>query len=65
MKQIFDKIKVTCHTCGTPLDGEDIPRIGDRFYCRSDYEKASPEEKAENRKMERESELLKNILQDS
>ena len=62
MKEIFDKIRVTCHTCGTPLNGEDIPKIGDEYYCQSDYEKASPEEKIQNKTIEDDYNFWTNIL---
>jgi hypothetical protein len=44
------------------LFGEDIDHIGDRFYCRSDYEKEI--EKPENEKMRRNNEYVKKILSD-
>ena len=46
MITIFPKIHAECETCGMKLFGEDLDHIGDRFYCRSDYDKEL--EKPEN-----------------
>ena len=62
MIQIFNKIKAECAVCKTPLNGEDLLKRGNRFYCRSDYERTSPQEKAENRRMLKDSNLAKRIL---
>jgi hypothetical protein len=60
MREIFSKIKAKCFTCKTPLNGEDLNRIGDKFYCQSDYEKEI--EKPENEKIRRENIFIKRIL---
>ena len=62
MGQIFDKIKTKCVICGTPLNGEDIDLIDGKYYCRSDFEKASPQEKAANKSVQDTSDFLKQIL---
>ena len=62
MIKVFDNIHAECEICGTPLWGENLLRRGNKFYCQSDYEKTSPEEKAENKRIEDESNFLKNIL---
>jgi hypothetical protein len=48
MKNVFDKIRAVCYVCGTPLDGKELLRRGDKYYCESDYEKTSVREKLEN-----------------
>jgi hypothetical protein len=63
MKWIFDKVHVTCETCGMKLFGEDIDHIGDRFYCRSDYEKEK--EKPQNEIMRKNNEYITKILSDT
>lgn len=51
MKTLFKKIKALCHTCGTPLNGVDLLKRGDNYYCPSDYQKDSSQEKNENKRI--------------
>lgn len=51
MRQLFKKIKAVCHTCGTPLNGIDLLKKGDYYYCPSDFEKESSKEKNENKRI--------------
>lgn len=51
--RIFSKIKAECAVCGTPLNGENLLRRGDKYYCQSDYEKTSPAERRENKRIKR------------
>ena len=60
MIEIFKKIKAKCVICGTPLNGEEIDKIGDYYYCRSDYEKEM--EKPENERVRKEDEFVKRFL---
>ena len=62
MIKVFDNIHAECETCGMDLWGEDIDHIGNRYYCRSDFEKASPQEKAANKSVQDTSDFLKQIL---
>lgn len=64
MKQVFNKIKTECAECGTPLQGANLLKRGDKYYCPSDYERLSPSEKAENRRILKVSNFLKKILSD-
>lgn len=50
MKEIFDKTKAVCDVCGTPVD--ERRKRGDKYYCQSDFDKTSAEEKIENAKTE-------------
>ena len=50
MIEVFKKIKAECAICGTPLNGINLLKRGNRYYCLSDFDKTSPEEKAENKK---------------
>lgn len=47
------KIWTTCDTCGTGLVGRKLNRIGDKYYCHSDYSKQL--EKERNKEIERKS----------
>jgi hypothetical protein len=60
MRETFKKIKAKCVVCSTPLNGENLLRIGDNFYCQSHYEKET--EKPENERMKRENDFIKRIL---
>ena len=62
MKSVFKKIKTVCAECGTPLNGEDLLKRGDNYYCPSDYQRTSSREKAVNRKLIKESNFIKRIL---
>lgn len=53
MKQLFKKIKVVCHTCGTPLNGVNLLKKGEYYFCPSDFEKESSQEKNENERINR------------
>ena len=48
MKNVFDKIRTECVICGMPLNSDTLLRRGDKYYCQSDYEKTSVNEKLEN-----------------
>ena len=65
MIQIFDKIKTECAVCKTPLNGENLLKRGNRYYCQADYDRTSPEEKQENKRMIKESEWLQNLLREN
>ena len=56
------KIIANCETCGTHLVGENLNRIGDRYYCHSDYSKEL--ERSINRKIERENKAVRNLLKE-
>lgn len=43
-------IKTKCAECGTPLWGINLNKRGGLYYCSADFERLSPEEKAENEK---------------
>lgn len=49
MKNVFDNIRAECAICGTPLNGDNLKRRGDKYFCESDYEKTSPAELLENK----------------
>ena len=63
MIQIFDKIRTECAECGTPLNGTNLLKRGDKYYCQADYERLSPKEKIENKKTKDESEFIQKILE--
>jgi recombinational DNA repair protein (RecF pathway) len=48
MKNVFEKVRAECSICGTPLNGDNVLRRGNKYYCHSHYEKTSPSEKQEN-----------------
>jgi len=62
MRQILEKISTECAECGTPLNGANLRRRGDKYYCAADYDRTSPEEKAINREMKKESEFWQELL---
>ena len=62
MIQVFKKIKAECAECGTPLNGVDLLKRGDKYYCPSDYERLSLQEKAENEKIKNEYNFLKRMF---
>jgi hypothetical protein len=62
MRQVFDKIKTECTVCGTPLNGVDLLRRGDKFYCPSDFDKTGPAELNENRKIKEDDEFWRRVL---
>jgi len=64
MKQIFDKTKAVCAECGTPLNGVDLFKRGDSYYCSADFQRTSPQEKAENRKITEANNYFKRFLSD-
>jgi ribosomal protein L33 len=49
MKDVFKKIRVECYECGQPLNGDNLRKRGDRYYCATDYEKTSPNELQQNK----------------
>ena len=51
MLEVFKKIKAECAVCGTPLNGTNLLKRGNRYYCPSDFDKTSPEEKTENKRI--------------
>ncbi len=55
-------IKTTCAECGTALNGINLNRRGDEFYCPADFERLSPEENIENRELERELDIYKSMF---
>ena len=59
------KIKTTCAECGTPLWGNNLNKRGDLYYCSADFERLSPEEKAENAKKVREYDDYKKMFDSS
>lgn len=59
--EVFKKIKAECAECGTPLNGVDLLKRGDRYYCPSDYERLSVQEKIETNKMEDEHSLFQKV----
>lgn len=62
MRQVFSKIKAECTVCGTPLNGVNLLRRGDKFYCPSDYEKTSPAELNMDRRIIIEDEFWRGVL---
>ena len=58
-------IKAKCAECGTPLWGENLNKRGDLYYCPADFERLSPEEKAENAKKVREYDDYKKMFDSS
>ena len=64
MKTVFKKIKAKCAVCGTPLNGSDLLKRGGYYYCPSDYERTSPQERSANRAMARNSNYIKRVLSD-
>ena len=62
MKQVFENIKAKCVECGTSLNGSDLLRRGSYYYCQSDFDRTSPQEKSENRKVLKRSNFIKRIL---
>ena len=62
MRQVLENIKAECYTCGVDLQGTDLLRRGNRFYCQSDFDITSPEEKLATRDIERDSQRAKRIL---
>ena len=58
-------IKAKCAECGTPLWGENLNKRGDLYYCPADFERLSPEEKAENAKKVREYDDYKKMFDGS
>ena len=62
MRQVFDKIKTECAVCVTPLNGVNLLRRGDKFYCPSYFEKTSPAELNENRRIKEADEFWRGVL---
>ncbi len=58
------KVRTTCETCGTPLRGspDNLLRRGNKFYCRTHYEKTSPEEKQNNKFQELRHKIYKEVI---
>ena len=56
MKNTLDNfsIKTVCVICGTPLNGFNLLKRGNDYYCESDFQRTSPEELRANEKTERE-----------
>lgn len=63
MIKLFNKIKAECTECGTPLNGDNLLKRGNKYYCQSDYERLSPKEKIENKRIKDESEFIQKILE--
>lgn len=63
MIKLFNKIKAECAECGTPLNGDNLLKRGNKYYCQSDYERLSPKEKIENKRIKDESEFIQKILE--
>lgn len=61
MKQLFDKIKAECAECGTPLNGTDLLKRGNKYYCSADYQRTSIQEKNENKRIIKEQEFIKKL----
>lgn len=54
------KLIANCAECGTHLVGENLNRIGDRFYCQSDYNRVM--ERDRNMLMERDNTKLSKLV---
>ena len=54
------KTIATCRTCGEKLIGEDLLRIGNSYYCQSDYSKQM--DRDENRRMREANRKLSRLL---
>lgn len=64
MLRVFDKIKAECTVCGTPLNGANLLRRGDKFYCPSDFDKTSQSEINESKRIKEEDEFWRKVLGD-
>ena len=56
------KIKTTCAECGTPLQGINLNKRGELYYCAADFQRLSPQEKLVNERKERELDAYKSMF---
>lgn len=60
MKQVFKKIVTECCICKTPLQGYNLFKIGDKYYCVEHWQKEN--EKEYNRFQDRKEKIYKSLF---
>lgn len=62
MRNVFNNVKAKCCVCNSPLNGRNLLRRGNKYYCEVDFERTSQTELHNNWIQDKREENYKKIF---